>query len=113
MCSLFLAVVLIAQVLSLPFYAGSSLGLRTAWRLEHGRLTLTHGPRAASEGLYLAFNTEGLRWRPGASIVSASQWRITLPLWMIILPLVGCVLATSRRVGQVPSSSPAFRRGAD
>lgn len=113
MCGLLLAVVLIAQVLSLPFYAGSSLGPRTAWRLEHGRLTLTHGPHAASEGVYVAFNTEGLRWRPEASIVSASQWRLTLPLWMIILPLVGCVLATSRRVRQEPPSPPAVRRGAD
>lgn len=71
-------------VLSLPYYAGSTIGSRFAWRLEHGRLTLGPCP-PHTEAFYIALNSEGLRFAPAYRFDDWNAWQATLPLWMPLL----------------------------
>ena len=98
---------LVLIVLSLPYYAGStihaSLGSenaaasgawRLSWRLEHARLTVTCRPDFVPgvqlhEPLWIAHNSEGLRWMPGGHFARAVDWHVTLPLWMALVLCAG------------------------
>lgn len=91
-----LLALLALQVLSLPFYAGSSLGSRLAWRLEHGRMTVTCNPPQNGERFYVAINSEGLRWRWDARFSGVDQWMVCVPLWVPILAAAGCAAWTWR-----------------
>ncbi|MFN0136363.1 MAG: hypothetical protein ACKVS9_09645 [Phycisphaerae bacterium] len=108
-----LALICLAMiVLSVPFYAGStiyaSLGSgnaaasgawRLSWRLEHARLTVTCRPDFVPgiqlhEPLWIAHNSEGLRWMPGGHFARPDDWHATVPLWMcLILTASLCALA--------------------
>lgn len=98
---------LILMGLSVPFYAGStihaSLGSenaatsgawRLSWRLEHARLTIDCRPDIVisiqrREPLWIAHNSEGLRWMPGGHFARADDWHGTLPLWMFFMLFAG------------------------
>lgn len=77
-------VIAVAYALNLPFYAGSSLGPRFGWRLEHGRLTLGPGI-AGTESFYIALNSEGLRLAPAFRYYGRGHWKLTIPLWAPLL----------------------------
>ncbi len=80
------------QFASLPFYAGSTVGSRLGWRLEHGRLTVRCAPALNPEDFYIAFNSEGLKWAWDARISSVGDWMVCVPLWTpLVLSLVGCM----------------------
>jgi hypothetical protein len=76
-----LIALLILYVLSLPFYAGSSITPNTSWRFEHARLTVKHSPVSHTESFCVDFNSEGLKWAPKADFHGTGDWSITLPLW--------------------------------
>lgn len=98
---------LVLIALSLPFYAGStihaSLGSgntaasgawRLSWRLEHARLTVACRPDFVPgvqlhEPLWIAHNSEGLRWMPGGHFARAVDWHVTVPLWMALVLCAG------------------------
>lgn len=68
--------------LNVPFYAGSSLGGGVGWRMEHGRLTVHRRAGANPESLYIAPNSEGLRFTPRWRWFGIGDWGFTLPLWI-------------------------------
>lgn len=100
-------VLLLLMVLSLPYYAGStihaSLGAgdamatgawRLSWRLEHARLTITCRPDFVPgvqlhEPFWIAHNSEGLRWMPAGRFARAGDWHVTVPLWMVFVLCAG------------------------
>ena len=68
------ALLLLLNILCLPFYSGASLSPSLHWRLEHGRLTLRATQRFNQESFYIAINAEGLLFTPSASYFSPSDW---------------------------------------
>jgi len=89
---------------SLPFYAGSTPVEGLSWRMEHGRLTVRRFGDKRPNSLWVAGNTEGLRWSPELELNGGDNWKVTLPLW---IPLAGalawCYVAWRPR-GTAPSS---------
>lgn len=80
-----LALLLLLQVASVPFYAGWSW-TGGKWRLEHGRLTIQRSDVLRPKGPWVAGNTEGLRWTPAARVHAADDWTVTIPLWCLYVP---------------------------
>ncbi len=92
--------------LCVPFYAGSTIhaspgdgdprgsgAWRLSWRLEHARLTLQCRPDMVisvqlREPLWVAPNSEGLRWMPRGEFNRQHDWSATIPLWMPLAVLV-------------------------
>lgn len=82
----------ILYIANIPFYAGSTIGSRLSWRMEHGRFRLECKPPPRNpESFYIANNSEGLRFAPDWHIYSAGDWFFKVPLWV---PLGASVLAT-------------------
>jgi hypothetical protein len=76
------ALLIALWLLSLPFYAGSSLGPYFSWRLEHARLKLQWSPFTHHESFFVDANAEGLRWTPDSHFYAINNWFITVPLWI-------------------------------
>lgn len=88
--AMFIAAVYLAN---LPFYAGSTMGPRLGWRMEHGRLTVDCKPAPRNpEHFYIAPNSEGLRFAPDWHVYGPRDWFFRVPLW---LPLAINALASA------------------
>ena len=86
-------IVALLYIANLPFYAGSSVGRRLSWRMEHGRLRVDFRPAGwATENFFIAINSEGLKFKPEWRVYSAGHWLVIVPLW---LPLGVCVLGSA------------------
>ena len=78
-------VVFLVYVANVPFYAGSSLGPRHSWRMEHGRLTVERSEVVAQKDLWIDLNSEGLRFGFLIERSIPGQWSVTVPLWAPLL----------------------------
>ena len=87
---------LLLYVANLPFYAGSSIGPRFTWRMEHGRLALEASTAPRRESFYIAPNSEGLHFVPEWRVNSLSDWRINIPLWIPLIALIAIAIAAWR-----------------
>jgi hypothetical protein len=92
------ALVAAAYVANLPFYAGQSFEGGLSWRMEHGRLTISHLPDDLGRPLWVDFNTEGLRWSADWRRTGPGAWSVTIPLWIpLALCVAWCAVAWRRR----------------
>lgn len=105
-----LAVSLLIAVLwrvNLPFYSGSCISSRGSWRLEHGRFTLNWG-RPSTESVYIAINSESVRWKAEFTHYSPGEWQIVVPLWVVgavALVAAGTFWRLERRAGALPQAA--------
>jgi hypothetical protein len=94
--------VALLYIASVPFYAGSSIGSRLNWRMEHGRLRIDFRPAGwITQYFFIAINSEGLKFAPEWRFYSAGHWLVVVPLWIPLGPCVlgsaGLFVATRRR----------------
>ena len=92
-----LIALMLLQVLSLPLYAGSSIGPSFSWRLEHGRLSIARHVATNLESFYVAPNSEGLKWKPRWESRGAGDWRLVVPLWVMFGATAGWAAWAWRR----------------
>ncbi|MFT5042445.1 MAG: hypothetical protein ACI8TX_003432 [Hyphomicrobiaceae bacterium] len=71
-------------LLNTAVYTGSDIG-HFRWRLEHGRLLLHLADTNGRENFYVAANSEPLQFAIEGVWRSASNWSVTLPLWIPLL----------------------------
>ena len=95
--------------LNLPFYAGSNVGARHAWRMEHGRLTLQSRERVRQDGFWLAGNTEGLRFAHEWHRWPTGEWELVVPLWMPLAAAVVLWLALRARARRLSGGGTPSR----
>jgi hypothetical protein len=101
MASVFVFLVYLANV---PFYAGSSVGERHSWRMEHGRLTVDRSQATAPKSFWMDLNSEGLRFDWEWKEDGTGDWTLDLPLW---IPFGLCLLwlALAWRSGRESAAS--------
>ena len=81
--------VFLVYAANVPFYAGSSLGERYSWRMEHGRVTVERSRATTPEPFWLDINSEGLSFAWDWNEYGPGEWTLVLPLW---IPLALCLL---------------------
>ncbi len=100
--------------LNVPFYAGSRIGSIGAWRLEHGRFTLSRVPFPSTEAFYIAPNSEGPRFLPDWRFFARSDGSASVPLWIplaIVAAIMGREWRRPRRTlrGKCPACGYSLR----
>lgn len=98
----------ILYVLSVPFYSGSALPLKCAWRLEHGCLKFERKSAGTTESFYIAINSEGLRFLPECRVFNSPDWMVNIPLWIPLLAIGGW---TTRAWISHHRNTPRFKTG--